>query len=300
MRIQLEAPPANDPSKDTVELHPVRHLWLEAFGHTDTGRVRDHNEDQFVVAELTKAIRIEQGSVDPPGLRISPDRCRLFIVADGMGGHAAGEQASAMVLQSIQDFALDTLKWFLEMEGEEGKELIRELQQALQQADSDIIAEAVRRPELRGMGSTVTLGYVRNDELFVAHAGDSRCYLFREGKLHQMTHDHTLVQDLIRRGGLPPEAAQTHRLRHVITNVVGGPRPGVQVEVMKARLNPGDRLLFCSDGLSGMVSDEEMADILGHGDDMEAVCMELIAKANDAGGKDNITAIVVRVGEPRG
>lgn len=297
MNTLLDAPSAQEPSRDTVELRPLRHLHIDAFGRTDTGLKREHNEDQFVVAELTKALNIRCASLDEPGVRVSEDRGRLFIVADGMGGHAGGEQASAMVVRSLQEFTLDTLKWFLEMRGSEGNELIRELQHALQQADSEIIAEAVRRPELHGMGTTVTLGYIRQDELFIAHAGDSRCYLFRDGRLHQMTHDHTLVDELIRRGGLPPDAARTHRLRHVITNVVGGPRPGVQVEVMKCRLEPGDQLLFCSDGLNGMVCDEVIRDVLAKGLDPKSAVDALIEKANAAGGKDNVTVIVAHVSE---
>src|SRR5947209_7746087 len=183
---------------------PARTFRIDAFGMTDPGRVRPTNEDQFVVAELSKALRVRQSSLPQPADRLRDTRGHLFIVADGMGGHAGGEQASRLVADSIEDFVLRALKWFTPPGGEEGNELLQELQAAVHRADARIAAEAAAHPELQGMGSTLTLAYYLDGELFVAHAGDSRAYLLRDGRLHRLTHDHTLTAELVRRGAIRP------------------------------------------------------------------------------------------------
>src|SRR5262249_50961130 len=155
-----------------------------------------------------------------------------------------------------------TLKWFLHLRGGEGQTVLAEFQGALQQADKAIYQEASRRPDWWGMGTTLTMAYSINNDLFVAHVGDSRCYLLREGQLYQLTNDHALVQEMVRRGHMDPVEASQHRLRHVITNVLGSTEPGVVPEVHKASLEAGDVMLLCSDGLTEMVTDAEITAIL--------------------------------------
>jgi protein phosphatase len=157
-----------------------------------------------------------------------------------------------------------------------------------------VLAEAAQHPELRGMGTTLTLAYTLNDALFVAHVGDSRCYLCRHGILYRLTRDHTLVEDMVRRGALLAEEAAKHRWRHVITNVVGGDAREVKVEVHKVRLEAGDRVLLCSDGLTEMLPEEEINDILQAEAEPEQSCRRLMVRANEAGGKDNITVVVAQ------
>jgi protein phosphatase len=142
------------------------------------------------------------------------------------------------------------------------------------------------------MGTTLTLAYTLNDVLFVAHAGDTRCYLGRGGALYRLTRDHTLVEEMRRRGLLESEDAARHQWRHVVTNVIGGDTADVQVELHRVHLEAGDRLLLCSDGLTGMVSEEEINQIIWAEANPEASCRRLLGRANEAGGKDNITAIV--------
>jgi protein phosphatase len=142
------------------------------------------------------------------------------------------------------------------------------------------------------MGTTLTMAYCLGADLFIAHVGDSRCYLYRGGILHQLTNDHTLVAEMIRTGAIPPEQASRHQLRHVITNVIGGHEPGVQVEVHKVRTAPGDRLLLCSDGLTEMLPDEQIGAVLEEGLEPRPTCERLVKAANDRGGKDNITVVV--------
>jgi protein phosphatase len=184
--------------------------------------------------------------------------------------------------------------WFRRLKGSEADKVLHEFQQAIGRADAKILAEAAQRPELHGMGTTLTMAYVLNEELFVAHVGDSRCYVLRDGLLYQLTHDHTMVQEMVRRGLLEEAEAAHHRMRHVITNVVGGTDPGIQVEIHKIHLEPNDTLLLCSDGLTEMVSNEDIADTLQRAADPEQACRRLVQQANDHGGKDNVTVIVAR------
>jgi protein phosphatase len=143
-----------------------------------------------------------------------------------------------------------------------------------------------------GMGTTLTMAFVADWKLFVAHAGDSRCYLLSGGELHQLTHDHTQVAELVRAGVLSPAEASQHPYRHVITNVLGGHEPGVWVEMHKLALEAGDVLLLCSDGLTEMVPDARIAAILQEEPEPRRACERLVAEANEQGGKDNVTALV--------
>jgi PPM family protein phosphatase len=282
---------------DTVlpaELSPRHPLTVRTFGLTDTGRVRPSNEDQFLVAELTKAMRVQYASQPQAKTQYADERGHLFIVADGMGGHQAGEQASALAVQSIEAFTLNTLKWFFRLKGDEEQDILKEFQAALQQADASVCREAAQHPELAGMGTTVTMAYSFGSRLFLVHVGDSRCYLFRGMQLHRLTHDHTLVEDMVQRGLLKPEEVAHHRLRHVITNVVGGPNPGVHVECHRIELEPDDTLLLCSDGLTEMVPDDRIAAVLQVDHEPRTACERLVAEANELGGKDNISVVMAR------
>jgi PPM family protein phosphatase len=277
-----------------AEPSPSRPLAVRTFGLTDPGRVRPSNEDQFLVAELTKAMRVQYASLPQPQTQYADERRYLFIVADGMGGHQAGEQASALAVQSIEAFTLNTLKWFFRLKGAEEHDILKEFQTALQQADARVCWEAAQHPELAGMGTTVTMAYAFGSRLFLVHVGDSRCYLYRAKQLHRLTHDHTLVEDMVQRGLLKPEDVAHHRLRHVITNVIGGPTPGVKVECHRIELEPDDTLLLCSDGLTEMVPDDRIAAVLQADHEPRTACERLVAEANELGGKDNISVIMAR------
>jgi protein phosphatase len=267
---------------------------VEAFGMTDKGQVRLRNEDQFLIATLTKALQIQQTSLPQAKTKYSDERGHLFVVADGMGGHQAGQQASALAVDAIEKFVLNTLQWFLHLRGAEGQTLLSEFHTALQQTDACIYHEARRHPHLWGMGTTLTMAYCLGRDLFLAHVGDSRCYLFRKRKLNQLTHDHTLVQELVRQGQVKPEEVSQHRLRHVITNVLGSAEPGVLPEVHKVRLEAGDLLVLCSDGLTEMVTNDEISLTLREETELQRICASLVAQANGRGGKDNITVILAR------
>lgn len=266
---------------------------VHSAGATDRGRVRENNEDQFVIAELTRAMHIQASSLPQSTMLFGDSRVRghLFIVADGMGGHQGGERASALAIVSIEDFLLRTLHWFFRLQGDA---VLNEFQTALRAADERIFTEAQQRPGLRGMGTTVTVAYVVGKVLYVAHAGDSRLYLLRNGALHQLTQDHTLVGELVRNKVIDPEAASQHPMRNVITNSVGGDKLGVQPEVNRLGLAVGDALLLCTDGLSEMVSDADIAEVLAREEDPQRASDLLVVRANEKGGTDNITAVVAR------
>jgi protein phosphatase len=287
--------PERTPTPNPASLRPS--LAVTSFGQTDRGRVRPSNEDQFLVAELRKALRVRQSSLPHDATRYSDERGHLFLVADGMGGHAGGERASTLAVGAIEDFVLNTLKWFFRLRGREEHSVLAEFQAALRRADFRVTEEAGEHPDLAGMGTTLTLAYALGADLYVVHAGDSRCYLAREGGLHRLTRDQTLVAELVARGVVAPEDAARHPMRHVITNVVGGSEPGVEVQAHKAELRPGDRLLLCTDGLTEMVSEERIREILHAEPQPEPACRRLVAEANERGGKDNITVVLAVFGE---
>jgi serine/threonine protein phosphatase PrpC len=270
---------------------------VRSFAVTDPGRVRPSNEDHFVVVELARTMSIHQTSVPQAKVQYSSHRGHLFIVADGVGGHQAGEVASALGVVTVEGFLLNTLKRFFHLQVPEEQNVMKEFQHALMEADARIFEEAYKHPELLGMGTTLTMAFAVDWKLLVAHAGDSRCYLLSKGELYQLTQDHTMVAEMVRLGVLSPAEATRHPDRHVITNVLGGHEPGVRVEMHKLNLEPADVVLLCSDGLSEMVPDARIAAILEEEQEPQRACERLVAEANERGGKDNITAIVARFEE---
>ena len=252
---QLVPAPVNVPITDPPgRRDPLR---VAAFGMTDAGRVRACNEDQFLIAELAKTMRLWQTSLPEPEAQTGDGRAHLFVVADGMGGQAAGDRASALAVAAVENFALNTL----DTHESEAKNVLAQFQAALRHADARVVGEATEHPELSGMGTTVTLAYHLGTHLCIVHVGDSRAYLYRNNTLHQLTEDHTVTAELVRTGNLRPEQVAGHPLRHVITNVVGGERTGVDVETHLLDVRAGDQLLLCSDGFTEMLPNDAIAAI---------------------------------------
>ena len=281
----------------SVVAQSPRPLKVKAFGITDKGKVRPTNEDQFLIAELTKAMRVWQTSLPEPQLQVGEERAHLFLVADGMGGHQAGERASAIAVAAIEQFTLNRFRWFFGANSTEAQRALTQFQSALSLADASILAEATDHPELSGMGTTVTLAFHLGAQLCVVHVGDSRAYLFRDDELHQLTEDHTLMADMVRSGALRPDEVAGHRLRHVITNVVGGQEPGVKVEAHALEVQAGDRLLLSSDGLTEMVTNDAIAATLRAEPLPEVAARKLLAQVNEGAANDNITVLIVRFDE---
>ena len=234
-------PPVSEAPASCAAAPSRPRLNVRSHGRTDPGLKRSNNEDQFLIAALSKALQIQGSSLEQAEVQFGDSMGHLFVVADGCGGHAGGEKASQLAVRSIEQFVIDTLNWCARLRpAAEGDGLLGEFQKALAQANDRLIREADRRPELHGMATTLTLAYFLDHDLFVAHVGDSRCYLLRNGLLYRLTRDHTMVAEMVRRGLVKPEDAAHHAYRHVVTNVVGGSDPGVQVEMHKLALEGGD------------------------------------------------------------
>ena len=273
---------------------PRSTLVPQSFALSEKGPVRESNEDQFLVARLTKAVRIQQSSLPQSMMKCGHDEGHIFLVADGMGGSVAGEKASTIAVKSIEEFLANKLKWFFKLKGPEHEKVLLEFQEALREADARVFEESAEHPELDGMGTTLTLAYSLRGQLFVAHAGDSRCYLFREGKLEQLTRDHTLAEVLAGSELFPNSETVRHRYSHVVTNAIGGRKPGVRAEIHKHNLQAGDVVLMTTDGLTRYATDEQIAAILKGNSHPQAACEHLVARALDEGGHDNVTVIVAQ------
>lgn len=263
---------------------PVR---VEVFGKTDLGRSREHNEDRFLVADLSRKAasllpEVRQHDIGPRGT--------LLVVADGMGGAAAGELASEMATDTIYAHLVKT--WNAEEQATPQRFAYR-LKEAVEVANSSIHAHAKAHPEVRGMGTTTTAAGVLNDHLYLTQVGDSRAYLIRGGEAHQLTKDQSLMQRLVEAGELTEEEAAHSERRNIILQALG-PDPKVKVDLTHQEVRRGDVLVLCSDGLSGQVKKEEIAKIVSATKDLSAVCDQLIALANERGGPDNITVVVAR------
>lgn len=269
-------------------------MGVRSFGMTHRGLVRDANEDQFLIATLSTALGIQQSSLPQARTQYGAAMGQIFLVADGVGGCRAGQEASALAVMSIEDFLVNTLSCFFQLKRFEKEIVSQEIRQALRLADDRIFREIARHPELSGMATTMTLAFSVGAHLFVANAGDSRGYLFRDGVLLQLTHDHTLTQDLIRQG--MNLLTQSDRFLHgdKVTNAIGGQSPGLRVDVHKATIKSGDVLLLSTDGLTRYVPDERIrATLLGDPQPKRA-CEQLVAQSLEQGGRDNVTVIVAR------
>ncbi|MGK4006370.1 Stp1/IreP family PP2C-type Ser/Thr phosphatase [Sorangium sp. So ce1036] len=257
---------------------------LRLFGRTDVGQVREHNEDNFIVADLTKASR---GLMEMDRYQVIGERGALLGVCDGMGGAAAGEVASQL--------AVDIIYQRMSAGGppEDHDELAARLVQAIEAAGLRIFSEAKLDRTRRGMGTTSTIAALMDDHLFLGQVGDSRAYILRGDRLVQVTRDQSLVNQLIEAGQLTEEEAETFEHNNIILQALGT-ADSVQVDLTYVHLRRGDTLMLCSDGLSGMVRNEEIREVLRTVDDPIEACKVLTDRANQAGGHDNITVVVAK------
>jgi protein phosphatase len=271
---------------------------VELGAATHVGKVRERNEDGYLVCRLGRYL--ERVSSSLPESELPPrseESGVIMIVADGMGGMAAGEVASQTALSTLVRLILAAPKWSLKLAGIENRETeIEELWGRAREFVSAVHA-AVRRqadadPSLSGMGTTLTAAYSLGADVFVTHVGDSCAYLCRDGRVEKITRDHTMAQSFVEMGLLKESEAQTHRMRHVLTRAVGGPEEQLDADLHALELAAGDRLLLCSDGLTNHVDPEEMAEVLSAAGSSQQACDRLLELALDYGGSDNITAIV--------
>jgi serine/threonine protein phosphatase PrpC len=246
------------------------------------------------LGSLTHIGMVRRANQDAYCARLGPDAPvgadALLAVADGMGGHPAGDVASEMAIQGLAGLMFD--REFTHGVNEAGAGWGVLLGEAITRVNIDVF-QAAMKPEKRGMGTTLTGVVVAGATLTIGHVGDSRAYLLRDGYFHQVTTDHTWVAEQVARGILSPEVADVHPDRNVLTRAVGT-TPQVEVEVLALELREGDTLLLCSDGLHSLVSDEDVAGVL-MGLDPVAAAQALVDRANELGGNDNVTVIVTRM-----
>lgn len=261
-------------------------VTVRAVGRTDVGSTREHNEDAFLLVDLGSGRG--GSSVEGETAAVTGGDGMLMMVADGLGGAAAGEIASRMAVELIRE----------EMErawdggaGGEPDDIAEALQHAVETANTRLHAYAREHPEHKGMGTTVTVAVLRGDTLFLAQIGDSRAYIVRNGAAEQVTKDQSLMQRLIEAGELTPEEAERSERRNIILQALG-PEPTVRIDLTHQRIRHGDRLLLCTDGLSGVLRREELARQVGASDDLPRICERLIDRANSEGGPDNITVVI--------
>jgi protein phosphatase len=251
-------------------------VQIDSGGVTDLGRVRSNNEDSFRIVEPLN----------------------LFILSDGMGGEAHGEIASSLAVDTIEKVCssskVDFEVTLPGTSGENWSEQTRLLQNAVLQANFGIYQSSQEHPEQRGMGATLTAGWINGSKLSLAHVGDSRAYLLRTGNLQQLTNDHSLVAEQVRRGIITPQQAEESEMQSVLLRALGA-HPEVDVDIDEFDLLPRDVLLLCSDGLTRMVTEPEIAGTLQAETDPEKAAQKLVDLANERGGLDNVTVIVARL-----
>lgn len=263
-------------------------------GATDIGRVRPTNQDQFLVADLNKSMTIHATTlpVEEETQLYAGLRALLLLVADGMGGRAGGNVASQIGIGTTARYVLNTMPWFFSLAHDHDDDQRLELLAAIGSSEDAVETHAVEHPELTGMGTTLTMAYLVWPRMYVVHVGDSRCYLLRKGQLTQLTRDHTAAQELVDRGTIRPEDAHRSPLSHVLVHSIGHGPDAFRPEVSRTDLEPGDRVLLCTDGLSNQLPDERIGELLTGAESAEEAVDTLIEAANEAGGDDNITAVV--------
>ncbi len=242
---------------------------MKSYSITDVGRVRSQNQD-YVFASDTSVGRL----------------ANLFVVADGMGGHKAGDRASS---SAVAVFVSSVKK-------SKDRNPVNIMRKALEKANANVYKEANSSKALQGMGTTIVSATIDKDTLYVANIGDSRLYLVRGNEIRQITRDHSLVEEMIRAGGITREEGRFHPDRNVITRAVGV-RENVEADFFDEIVEENDILLLCSDGLSNMVEDEEIKEIISNAPELESAANRLVKKANENGGRDNITVLLAKVNE---
>jgi protein phosphatase len=271
---------------------------LAALSHP--GKVRPNNEDHYLVARFDRSMNALLTNLSAGRI---PDRygetAYGILVADGMGGEAGGEVASEMAITSLVDLVLQTPDWIMRLDTESAREVLKRMDQRIARVEGALVDKARFDPSLMGMGTTITVVCGIGADLLIGHVGDSRAYLFRHGRLHRLTRDHTVAQALADAGAIDPEAVDSHPMHHILTHVIGTKGGKAQAELGVLQLKDGDEILLCTDGLTDMVTDEAIAAALVRGKKSADVCESLIEMALEGGGRDNVTVALARYRFPQ-
>jgi protein phosphatase len=268
---------------------------LDLYGLTHQGRVRAENQDQFLLCTVHPQVVVHATSLpDPEGLAVRGQRlATMMLVADGVGGSAAGSRASRLATEAVTAYLASTLRSYHVAGSPAETELTDALRAAAIAAHEAVLAEAREHPERRDMATTLCLGVVIWPWLYVVQVGDSRCYIHHRGALRQVTRDQTMAQELVDRGVLSRAEAPKSPLAHILASAIGAPEAAPEVSRLDVR-ERGTVILVCTDGLTKHVSDEEIARHLDAMESAEQACRALLALALERGGSDNITMVVGR------
>lgn len=296
---EIELPPLDTPFKPLSSPPVMVDVEFGAISHP--GKVRTNNEDHFLVFRLSRCLNtlltnLPHGEIPQQ----FEEYGYAMVVADGMGGMAAGEVASRVAMKSGVEMLVNDVKWNLKINEQIAQEVLQNMGDYVRALDFTLTELARYDKSLSGMGTTFSVVYSVGTELFIGHVGDSRVYLHRKGKLLQLTRDHTVAQSLADAGEILPEEVATHKQRHVLTNALGGNAGLVKVDTKRAQLEDGDYLLLCTDGLSDLVSDDRIASVLGNIAKPQQACEKLIDLALSEGGRDNVTVVLARFSIPGG
>jgi serine/threonine protein phosphatase PrpC len=282
--------PASRPAAGASSLVEVD---FAALSHP--GKVRRNNEDHFIVTRFDRTMRtlltnLPEGEV--------PERYAEtvygMLVADGVGGAAGGEIASRTAIHALVDLVIETPDWIMRLDEPLAREVLQRMERRFQRVREVLVERAKADPSLRGMATTMTVACSTGPELLTAHVGDSRAYVFHDGRLERLTRDQTMAQSLADAGAIQPEEVAKHPMRHVLTSALATRGAFVQVELRRSRLQDGDQLLLCSDGLTEMVAEDEIARVLAAPGPAADPCRTLVDLALEAGGKDNVTVVLGR------
>jgi protein phosphatase len=271
-------------------------MLIDCYGISDRGRVRQTNQDQFLIAGLNRGMLVRQTSLDVADqTQLNGElQGQLLLVADGMGGLSNGDRASELAVRTVTSYVLNTMSWFLSLDPEREDDLVDDLVAALARCEATLRGDD-GEPDPRRMGTTLTMAYVLWPRLYVVHAGDTRCYLFRDGELRQLTEDHSVAQQLVERGALDEADADDSRFAHVLYNaIVSDDSADLNPAVYKATLEHDDALMLCSDGLNKHVPDPQIVAVLTDAISAAEASHALVDAANADGGTDNTTVVVSR------
>jgi len=273
-------------------------MAVDLAAATHRGHVRGNNEDHYLVVRFRRTLENLYSNLDKGMLARTYDVTGYgLLVADGLGGMAAGEIASRTALTKLVEMVVDTPDWMLDLQEPQNVEVIlNRMTDRFLQIDETIREQADRDATLSGMGTTLTVAANLGKELIIGHIGDSRAYLYRDGSLSQITRDHTLAQALIEAGVAGRDEPATRSMRHVLTAALGSLGPKTKPDIRRLELNPNDQLLLCTDGLTEMVDDRTIAALLRNADTADKACEDLVTVALAAGGLDNVTVVLARFG----
>jgi protein phosphatase len=273
----------------------VLHVDVDLGARTDPGRVRPNNEDHYLVCRFQRTMTSLLTNL-PEGIVPAEhaDTAYGFLVADGMGGRAAGEIASRTAIGALVNLAIQTPDWIMSFDESRVGEVLERMKQRFERLSTVLADRATADPTLAGMGTTMTLVLSLGPEAIVTHIGDSRAYLRHDGTLHRLTHDQTMAQSLADSGAITAEELKRHPLRHVLTGAISTKGRKSPIELQHVHLEDGDQVLLCSDGLTDMLTDERIESILRGPGSSHEICGALVDAALEAGGKDNVTVVLAR------